>query len=98
MADLADRRSGRALILLVMTAQTGLYNLYLGRPGRAVAMSGALAIALCLFVFAPGTPTAVLAFGVFLALSALVFADLRQLDHLVAETPAAVSAQQKGAS
>jgi hypothetical protein len=74
-----------AVMLLLLTGQTGLYRAYLGRAGSAAVMSGALLFAISISLAVPSQVAGLIVLGVFLGLSAVVVIDLVRMTKLVDE-------------
>ena len=73
-----------AYVLALITGQSGLYNLYLGRGGSAIVMSGALFLIPVIWIAAPSRITLYAILTVCLILTAVWVVDLIRMKALVA--------------
>ena len=83
MSEVGHPRYGLAVLLLLLTGQSGLYRFYLGRSGSAVVMAGSLLLALAVFMAAPSRFTIYLTISVMVILTIVVFIDLFRMSTLV---------------
>jgi|GEM_PF-5949496 len=72
-----------AIGLLLLTGQTGLYRIYLVRPGSTAVMAGGLLFAVAIVLAAPSKVTTLFATAILIALTMVVLVDLLRMKDLV---------------
>ncbi|PJI92262.1 hypothetical protein BC777_1107 [Yoonia maricola] len=83
-----------AYLLALLSGQTGLYHLYLGRAGSAVIMTGAIIFVIAISLAAPSQLTGLIVIVVFIALTVIWIFDLVRMKGFV--TSAHHAKLQKG--